>query len=93
MHIVLFRHGTRALFLRADHELIDCPPHVRLWLGGPVTEARTLLTPDTPMSGIQPALVLGEIEAHGFCALDEFGVEREFAVPPHKASLSSASEI
>ncbi|XQM39307.1 hypothetical protein DFLDMN_006200 (plasmid) [Cupriavidus sp. H19C3] len=44
MHIVLFRHGTRALFLRADHELIDCPPHVRLWLGGPVTEARTLLT-------------------------------------------------
>ncbi|XQM39304.1 hypothetical protein DFLDMN_006197 (plasmid) [Cupriavidus sp. H19C3] len=44
------------------------------------------------MSGIQPALVLGEIEAHGFCALDEFGVEREFAVPPHKASFPASTQ-
>lgn len=35
MHIALFRHGTRALFLRADDEPVNCPPHVRLWLGGP----------------------------------------------------------
>lgn len=46
-HIVLFLHGTRALFLRDGQQLIDCPPHVRLWLGRPVTEDPTTL-PWTP---------------------------------------------
>lgn len=81
MHIVLFRHGTRALFLRAGQQIIDCPPHVRLWLGSPVTEDRTTLTLDTPMPGIQPAAVLREILAHGFCALDEYGVVHTFGTP------------
>lgn len=81
MHIVLFRYGTRALFLRADKLLIDCPPHVRLWLGGPVTEHCTSLTLDTPMPGIHPSTVLREILEHGFCALDEYGVVHSFSTP------------
>ena len=82
MHIVLFRHGTRALFLRAEDKFIDCPQHIRLWLGGPVTEHRTFLTLNTPMLGMQPTIVLGEIQEHGFCALDEYGVVRGFAAHP-----------
>lgn len=91
MHIVLFRHGTRALFLRAGQQLTDCPPDVRLWLGGPVTEDHTTLTLDTPMPGIQPSAVMQEILTNGFCALDEYGVVRGFGFQSDRRPQRSAA--
>jgi hypothetical protein len=71
MHIVLFRHGIRALFSPVGQKLIDCPPRIRLRPGGPVTKDRTTLTMDTPMPGIDLSRIFTEIQQHGFCALRE----------------------
>ncbi|WP_066731309.1 hypothetical protein [Cupriavidus sp. D384] len=81
MNIVLLRHGNRALLLPAGRSLIDCPLHVRLWLGAPQTEVTTQLTADTPMPGIHPPIVLAEILHNGFCALDVYGVVRGLSRP------------
>nr|WP_315591889.1 hypothetical protein [uncultured Cupriavidus sp.] len=82
MNIVLLRHGTRALILPRDKDLIDCPLLVRHWLGTPFTHSVTEITLDTPLPGISPPEVLAELLQHGFCALDVYGVVRTFEVPP-----------
>lgn len=82
MNIVLLRCGQRALLLPAGRSLLDCSPPVRYWLGTPVSETVTELRLDTPMPGIHPQLVLGEILRNGFCALDLYGVVRAFTPAP-----------
>ncbi|GJG98232.1 hypothetical protein [Cupriavidus pauculus] len=96
MNIVLLRHGNRALLLPAGRSLIDCPLHVRLWLGTPQTEVTTQLTADTPMPGIHPPLVLAEILQNGFCALDMYGfvrgLSRPLPRPPPEGTRKEAAD-
>lgn len=82
MNIVLLRNQSRALILPAGKDLLACPPVVRYWLGQPYSECVTELTPDTPMPGIFPPLVLAELLQKGYCALDIYGVVRAFKEAP-----------
>lgn len=73
MKIVLFRNGHRALILFAEMPLDQCPPALRAWLGPPRAQHVAELTLDTPMPGIHPFVVLGELLEKGFCACDTTG--------------------
>ncbi len=92
MNIVLLRQGNRAVLLPAGQTLIDCPPPVRFWLGTPVSESITTLTLDTPLPGIHVPSVLEEIRQRGFCALDVYGVVREFVARPPPVASNHAPE-
>lgn len=95
MNIVLLRCSHRALLLPAGRSLLDCSHSVRYWLGTPVSETVTELRPDTPMPGIPPQLVLGEILRNGFCALDLYGVVRAFSpvTPPPDMPAEIARDV
>ncbi|CAG2150783.1 hypothetical protein LMG19282_03850 [Cupriavidus campinensis] len=73
MHIILFRNGSRALFMPAGKNLLDglCSSALA---GHPVSEMVAEMRLSTPMPGIHPATVLPELLRQGFCAMDVYGV-------------------